>query len=228
MRRILRLLHYLRPYTLSALTSVALMAIVGAMSALRILLIKPIFDNVLQADMQPVNILVFHVPGVGWSINLQRLIPSHFHNAWTIVAIALIASALLKSVCDYAGTYLINYAGFGMVTDLRNHLYDAVLRRSVAFFQRYTTGALLSTLINDIERVQVAMSTVLSDFLQQFFTLIFMAFVVVIAGGSMAWVLLGFVPVIFFPHAGSVAACGAPRVVDRTSWRIFRTSCTKR
>ena len=198
MRRILRLLHYLRPYMLYALASVLLMAVVGAMSALRILLIKPIFDNVLQADMQPVNILVFRVPGVGWTINLQRLIPPHVHNAWTIVAIALIASALLKAVCDYVGTYLVNFAGFGMVTDLRNALYDAVLRRSVAFFQRYTTGALLSTLINDIERVQVAMSTVLSDFLQQLFTLIFMAFVVIIAGGSMAWVLLGFVPVIFF------------------------------
>ena len=198
MRRILRLMHYLRPYMLYALVSVVLMAVVGAMSALRILLVKPILDNVLSADMQPTRILVFTVPRVGWTINLQRLIPSHVHNAWTVVAIALIASALLKSVCDYVGTYLVNYAGFGMITDLRNDLYDAVLRRSVAFFQRYTTGALLSTLINDIERVQIAMSTVLSDFLQQFFTLIFTALVVVIAGGRMAWVLLGFTLVIFF------------------------------
>ena len=50
-------------------------------------------------------------------------------------------------------------AGFGMITDLRNDLYDAVLRRSVAFFQKHTTGTLLSTLINDIEKVQFAMST---------------------------------------------------------------------
>ena len=197
MRRILRLLHYLRPYMLYALVSVVLMAVVGAMTALRILLVKPILDNVLQADMQPIKILVFTVPRVGWTLNLQKFIPSHVHNAWTIVAIALVASALLKSVCDYAGTYLVNYAGFGMITDLRNDLYNAVLRRSVAFFQRYTTGALLSTLINDIERVQVAMSTVLSDFLQQFFTLIFTALVVVIAGGKLAFVLLGFTLVIF-------------------------------
>jgi subfamily B ATP-binding cassette protein MsbA len=197
MKRILRLLRYLRPYLLYALASVVLMAVVGAMAALRILLVKPILDNVLSADMQPANILVFTVPHLGWVINLQRFVPHHFHNAWNIVAFALVVSAALKSVCDYAGTYLVNYAGFGMITDLRNDLYGAVLRRSVAFFQRYTTGALLSTLINDIERVQVAMSTVLSDFLQQFFTLIFMAIVVVIAGGQLAWVLLGFVVVIF-------------------------------
>ena len=198
MRRILRLLTYLRPYSVFALISVVLMAVVGAMSALRILLVKPILDNVLSYEWQPARILLFPIPHTSWTLDLQRFIPSRVHNAWTIVAIALVSSALLKSVCDYAGTYLINYAGFGMITDLRNHLYDAVLRRSVSFFQRYTTGALLSTLINDIERVQVAMSTVLSDFLQQFFTLIFTALVVVIAGGKLAWVLLGFTLVIFF------------------------------
>ncbi len=198
MIRILRLLRYLRPYLLYTLLSVVLMAVVGAMAALRILLVKPILDNVLSAEAQPVNILIFHVPHTRWIINLQRFVPRHFHNAWTIVAFALVVSAAVKSVCDYTGTYLVNYAGFGMITDLRNALYDAVLRRSVAFFQRYTTGALLSTLINDIERVQIAMSTVLSDFLQQFFTLIFTAFVVVIAGGRLAWILLGFSLVILF------------------------------
>jgi subfamily B ATP-binding cassette protein MsbA len=197
MKRILRLLRYLKPYLLYALTSVVLMAVVGAMAALRILLVKPILDNVLSADAQPVTILIFTVPHLGWVINLQRFVPSHFHNAWTIVAFALVVSAAVKSVCDYTGTYLVNYAGFGMITDLRNDLYNAVLRRSVSFFQRYTTGSLLSTLINDIERVQVAMSTVLSDFLQQFFTLVFTAIVVIIAGGQLAWVLLGFTLVIF-------------------------------
>ncbi len=197
MRRILRLVKYLRPYSGYALLSVLLMALVGAMAALRVLLVKPILDNVLQADMQPVHILVFHVAHTGWTIDLQRFVPHTMHNAWTIVAFALIVSAIVKAVCDYAGTYLVNYAGFGMITDLRNDLYYAVLRRSVPFFQRYTTGSLLSTLINDIERVQIAMSTVLSDFLQQFFTLIFTALVVVIAGGRLAWVLLGFVLVIF-------------------------------
>ncbi|MEZ2346554.1 ABC transporter ATP-binding protein [Terriglobus sp. RCC_193] len=198
MKRILRLLWYLRPYLPFALMSVVLMAIVGAMAALRILLVKPILDNVLSAESQPANILVFTIPHTHWVINLQRFVPHHFHNAWTVVAYALFVSAVLKSICDYIGTYLVNYAGFGMITDLRNDLYGAVLKRSSTFFQRYTTGALLSTLINDIERVQIAMSTVLSDFLQQFFTLLFTAFVVVIAGGKLAWILLGFVVVIFY------------------------------
>lgn len=196
MKRIWRLLVYVRPYALSSLASVVLMAIVGAMSAFRLLLIKPIFDNVLSPDAPPGLVLVFRIPHTGVVVNLQQFLPSYFHNAWTVVAVALVSSALLKSVCDYTGTYLVNRAGFGMITDLRNDLYNAVLRRSVGFFQKHTTGTLLSTLINDIEKVQFAMSTVLSDFLQQFFTLIFTICAVVIIGGKLAWVLLLFVPVV--------------------------------
>jgi ATP-binding cassette, subfamily B, bacterial MsbA len=196
LRRIWRLLLYVRPYALYSLASVVLMAVVGAMAAFRILLVKPIFDNVLSPDAPPGLVLLFRIPHTNHVINLQRFLPSHFHNAWTVVAVALVGSALLKSVCDYSGTYLVNRAGFGMITDLRNDLYNAVLRRSVAFFQKHTTGTLLSTLINDIEKVQFAMSTVLSDFLQQFFTLVFTVAAVVIVGGQLAWILLLFLPVV--------------------------------
>jgi ATP-binding cassette, subfamily B, bacterial MsbA len=196
LRRIWRLLLYVRPYALYSLASVVLMAVVGAMAAFRILLVKPIFDNVLSPDAPPGLVLLFPIPHTHYVMNLQWLLPSHFHNAWTVVAVALVGSALLKSVCDYFGTYLVNRAGFGMITDLRNDLYNAVLRRSVAFFQKHTTGTLLSTLINDIEKVQFAMSSVMSDFLQQLFTLIFTAIAVVIVGGKLAWVLLLFLPVV--------------------------------
>ena len=70
------------------------------------------------------------------------------------------------------------------------------MRRSMAFFHRNPTGQLLSTIVNDIERVQFAMSNVLAEFLQQFFTLIFTAIAVALLGGKLALVLLLFVPVI--------------------------------
>jgi subfamily B ATP-binding cassette protein MsbA len=127
---------------------------------------------------------------------LQRFVPSHFSNAWTVVAFALVAATVLKGIFDYLGTYLVNYAGYGMITDLRNDVHDSILRRSAAFFQQHSTGTLLSAIINDIERVQYAMSTVLAEFLQQVFTLIFVAGVVIVLGGKLAWVLVLFIPLV--------------------------------
>ncbi len=144
------------------------------------------------------------LPTSRWTLQLNWFVPGHFHNVWTMVAFALVAATVLKGIFDYLGTYLVNYAGFGMITDLRNELYTATLRRSVAFFQKHTTGTLLSALINDMERVQYAMSTVLAEFLQQLFTLIFTACVVVLLGGKLAWVLVLFVPFVL----GSVRRIG--------------------
>jgi ATP-binding cassette, subfamily B, bacterial MsbA len=193
MTRLLRLLGYVKPYWVQAIASVILMAAVGLLDAFRLLLVGPIFERVLDPHAPNVKISLL---GPRFSLNLQQFVPSHFHNPWTIVAFALIVSTLLKGICDYCGTYLVNYAGFGMITDLRDDLYDAILRRSISFFQKHTTGTLVSTLINDIERVQFAMSSVLAEFLQQLFTLIFTAFVVVAIGGRLAWILLLFVPVV--------------------------------
>ncbi len=195
MRQLTRLLGYVRPYSVQFFLSVLLMAVVGAMDAFRVLLIGPVFDKVLNPASPTQNLtLVNRIPGVQRALDLQQLIPSYFHNAWTVVAVALVGSTVIKGLCDYAGTYLVNHAGFGLITDLRNRLYGSILGRSAGFFSQYATGKLVSTVINDVEKVQFALSTVLAEFLQQFFTLIFTATVVVLLGGKLAWVLVLFIP----------------------------------
>jgi subfamily B ATP-binding cassette protein MsbA len=198
MRQLTRLVRYALPYWWQILSSVVLMALVGALDAFKFLLIRPIFDRVLNPSTGSKDIQLFVVPITHHPVYLQQLVPSHFTNAWTMVAVALVGSTLLKGIFDYTGTYLVNHAGFGMITDLRDDLYNAILRRSAAFFSKHTTGTLLSTIVNDIERVQYAMSTVLAEFLQQFFTFLAVAAVVVVLGGNLAWVLLLFVPVIVY------------------------------
>src|SRR5208337_4813146 len=177
MRQLTRLVRYVLPFLLQLVPGVVLLAAVGFLEAFRLVLVKPILDRVLNPSSGSDNIQLFTVPNTHHVVYLQQFVPAHFHNAWTIVAYALVGSTILKGLFDYAGTYLVNHAGFGMITDLRNDLYDSVLRRSAAFFQKHTTGTLISTIINDIERVQYAMSSVLAEFLQQFFTFLFTALV---------------------------------------------------
>lgn len=198
MRQLTRLLRYLVPYWWQFIPSVLLLAAVGFLDAFRVLLVGPVLDRVLNPSSGSDNILLFTIPHTHHTIYLQRFVPAHFHNAWTVVAYAFVASTILKGVFDYAGTYLVNYAGYGLITDLRNSLYGSILRRSAAFFQKHSTGTLLSTIVSDIERVQFAMSSILSEFLQQFFTFVFTAGVVIVLGKKLAWLLLLFVPVIIF------------------------------
>jgi ATP-binding cassette, subfamily B, bacterial MsbA len=198
MRQLMRLVRYALPYWWQIVSSVVLMAAVGALDAFKYLLVRPVFDRVLNPASGSKEIQLFTIPHTHHIVYLQQFVPSRITNAWSAVAFALVASTILKGICDYTGTYLVNHAGFGMITDLRDDLYNAIIRRSSAFFSKHATGTILSAIVNDIERVQYAMSTVLAEFLQQFFTFVFVAGVVVVLGKDLAWVLLLFVPIIIY------------------------------
>jgi subfamily B ATP-binding cassette protein MsbA len=194
MRQLTRLFAFLRPYLPHFMGSILLLAVVGLMDAFRILLMGPIIDRVLNPKTPGRSLTLFPVPGTQHVVYLQDFVPQHFNNPLTVVAVALVGTALIKGVCDYIGTYLVNHAGFGLITDLRNRLYESVLQRSVAFFSRHSTGTLVSTVVNDVEKVQITLTIALAEFVQQFFTLVFLVGVVIVLGHKLALVLLIFVP----------------------------------
>ncbi len=197
MKNCARLLRYGFSYALPWFISVIFLAAAGLLDNFRVLLLQPIFDKVLRPDAPPGPIILGDIHS-RWHFDLRIIIPHflHMHNAWTVVAVVLIVATLVKGVFSYAGTYLVNYAGFGTITDLRNHLYEVTLRRSASFFHKHPTGTILSTLINDVDRVQLAASTVIGQFLQQFFTFLVGLVLVIRLGGNLSWALLLFIPVV--------------------------------
>jgi subfamily B ATP-binding cassette protein MsbA len=198
MKKYFRLLRFGLPYAVQWMPGVVLLAAVGLLDALRMALFVPILGVVLKPQTSDNSLVLFPTAPLHWQVDMHKIIPPgvHIHNVLNIVALALVGSTVIKGLCDYLGTYLVNYAGFGMVTDLRNHLYEVIIRRSSSFYHRHTTGTILSTLINDVDRVQTAVSQVLGEFLQQFFTFLATVALVIILGGRLSWALLLFVPVV--------------------------------
>ncbi len=197
MRSFFRLVRYGIPYSFQWALGVVLLAAVGILDTFRVLLLQPVFDQVLRPDT-PDGPILLGMPKSRWQFDLRTFVPHflHMHNAWTVVATSIIAATIAKGVCDYLGTYLVSYAGYGMITDLRNHLYEATLRRSASFFHKHATGTILSTLINDVDRVQLALSSVIGEFLQQFFTFLVGIVFVIRLGGHLSWALVLFIPVV--------------------------------
>ena len=108
MKNFLRLLRYGLPYVLHILPGVLLLAMVGLLDNFRTLLFQPILNNVLDPKA-PDGPITLGLPKSQWHFDLRILVPHFMHNAWTVVAFALIASTIVKGLCDYLGTYLVNY-----------------------------------------------------------------------------------------------------------------------
>jgi len=201
MSQLKRLLSFIRPYSLRFFVAVVLMAAVGACEALRILLIQPVFDRVLDPRADSAPIRLFQMPFGGQSIYLQDFLPHWVHNVWTMVAIALIAVTVVKGLAEFLATYFVNYVGHSVVRDLRNLLYSRIIQQSISFFTRNPTGRLMSAITNDIEKIQNAVSQVSAEFLKECFTLIGLMAVVFYVDWQLALFSLVLVPFVVFPSA---------------------------
>lgn len=182
-----RLLHYVRPYFAPLLLSVLLMGIVGAAQGFLAVLIGPVFDRVLKPDSPDTLVTLFTIPGFNHTVYLQDLLPASIHNVRTLVAIAILATFIIKGLCDYGGNYMVNYVGFSAVTDLRQRVFDRVLRQDATFFESNSTGRVMSSIMNDLEKIQVATSHMLADWLRQSFSVVFLLCVVIQKTGGSRW-----------------------------------------
>lgn len=201
MKDLLRLLRFVRPYFAPLTLSVLLMAGVGAAQALMALLIGPVFDRVLQPDSPESPIPLITVPGFNHPVFLHDFMPGAIHNVWTMVATAIVAAFLVKGVCDYLGNYMVNYVGLSAVTDLRQKVFDRVLRQDANFFETNSTGRLMSSIMNDLEKIQVATSHMLADWLRQSFSAVFLLWVVIQKDWRLALVSLTVLPFVLLPTA---------------------------
>ena len=199
MNELLRLLSYARRYWLHLAGSVVLMAAVGATQALTALLIGPIFDRVLNPSAADVPVLLFTDPIFQQKIYLHQIVPASIHNVWTMVAFSILAVFITKGVCDYFANYLINYVGASSVTDLRNNVFDKIVKQGAQFFESHSTGKLMSSIMNDIDKIQVATSHILADFLRQSFVTLGLLFVLMNKDWKLAAVSLTVLPFVIVP-----------------------------
>lgn len=196
-----RLFAYARPYWPALLASVVLMAFVGASQAALALLIRPIFDRVLDPQSPDAPVSLFTLPRFGIDITLNSLFPAAIHNVWTMVALGILAVFLVKGICDYAANYLISFVGLGVIKDLRQRVFDHVLRQDSRFFELNATGRLMSSIMNDIEKIQVAVSHMLADWLRQSFSALGLLIVLLQHDWKLAIASITLLPFVLIPTA---------------------------
>ncbi|MGH9481298.1 MAG: ABC transporter ATP-binding protein [Terriglobales bacterium] len=200
MRNFFRLLRFVGRYISAFIAALGLMAFAGGFDAGVVLLVAPVVDKMLSPATGggPILLLKQRPPLLRHDFYLN-LHPAGFHNPASIIGLALVVFIVLKALCEYAGAYLINYVGYGAITDLRNAVFDKLVHQSAAFFQRQATGRIMSTAINDIERIQFAASASLADAVQQSFTLIFFTLLLLLLNWRLTLAAVILTPLVIVP-----------------------------
>ncbi len=122
-----RLLSYVRPYWKPLLLTSTLLLLQTGFNLLPPLFQREIVDNVIGAS------------------DLSRL--------WGLIG-ALIGVHLLSQIVDFGDLYIRHALGERVIYDLRVHIYAHLQRLSLAFFERTSTGELMSRVTNDVNSLE--------------------------------------------------------------------------
>ena len=81
------------------------------------------------------------------------------------IIVLILVVFLLKNVFDFARTYLVAWVEQSVTRDLRNEVYDHVLRLDLSFFGRTRVGQITSRLTHDVEQIRRLLTTELARLL---------------------------------------------------------------
>jgi ATP-binding cassette, subfamily B, bacterial MsbA len=179
-------------------TGVVCLSLVGLAEGLIALMITPIFDRVLNPGAPDSRLFLITNPLTHKAIYLNSFLP-RIHSVGTMFTVAILVVFLGKAIAEYLGNILVQYAGIAGVTDLRNQVYAKVVRQPIGFFQHHPTGRVLSTIINDVERVRNMFSDYLSAGFRHIFTLLFLVMVLLATSWKMTLGSVVLLPLVVLP-----------------------------
>ncbi len=125
-----RLISYVRPYMGRMIVAVACIILAAGGNLAVPWIIKDVIDQVLiNKDMAMLN----------------------------IIAIGILIIFFLRGIFFFGQTYLMSYIGQRVIIDIREAVYRQLQRLSLGYFDKRQTGAIMSSVTNDVSALQAAL-----------------------------------------------------------------------
>ena len=169
-----RLIKLAKPHLPKFILAMLCMLVVGGLTSVLAFLVKPVLDDIFMKK----------------NAAMLKWIP-----------IAVVAIYMLKGLCTYVQTILMNFIGQRVVADIRNRLYQVIQTQSMSFFTKNPTGILMSRITNDVNSMQGAVSEAVTSLLKDSFTLICLMFVIFYRDWQLALVAMVIFPLTIYPIA---------------------------
>ena len=132
-RLLKRSMGYFTPYKIRIIVSVISMAVVAACSGAAAFLVKPALDNIFIDKDE--HSLIF-------------------------IPVVLIGVFLLKGIFRFLQNYEMNYCGLKVLEELRNELYEKMIRLPLGFFEDNQVGMLMSRILNDVTQIRSSLPSI--------------------------------------------------------------------
>jgi subfamily B ATP-binding cassette protein MsbA len=165
-------LPYYKHYKKEIFLAVLGMIMVSISSAAVAYLIKPVLDKIFIEKNQ----------------HLLYLLP-----------LGIIVIYFIKGLGRYMQTYYVTYIGEDVVRQIRDKFLKYILSFDMDYFKKTHSGELVSRIINDINRIQGAISHNLANFIRDILMALFLLGVVIYQSPKLAFFAIIILPIIIYP-----------------------------
>ena len=160
-------MRYVRPYRARFLGGFACSGMVAILTGVYAWLARPVLDGIFIEK------------------NEQLLM---------VLPLAILAVAAVKALFSYGVGYLMAYVGNRVVADIRQELFQQLMRMPIGFHDSNTSGRLVSRIVNDVGLMANAASSVVKDMFQNVLTFLAMVGVILYQDWKLAGISLVVIP----------------------------------
>jgi ATP-binding cassette subfamily B protein len=104
-------------------------------------------------------------------VTATNVTPESFKVVTTLSLVAL-GVYVLKALMQFLRSYMAHLAGWGVVADVRKHIYEHLQALSLRYYEDKQTGQLMSRVINDTELFEQLISHAIPDVIVNLITLV--------------------------------------------------------
>jgi len=116
-----------------------------------------------------------------------------------LLPIAIILAYLFKGIGAVLQQYYISYIGEDIVRKIRDKFLSHIMSFDLDYFKKTHSGELVSRILNDINRIQNAISSSFANMLRDILMAIFLLAVVIYQNPKLAFFALIILPLIIYP-----------------------------
>ncbi len=189
-KKIKLILRSLRQYKTPALITPIFMIIEAALECALPFVMSIFVDTIEKIDTAEDIMVAFPYENANFHLSLNVSLFG--------LIIVLISMAIVSLACGILGGVFGSKASVGLAANLRSDLYKKLESFSFANIDKFSASSLITRMTTDISNVQMAFMMCIRIVIRAPLMMIFSAVMAFIAGGQMAWIFVGLIPIIGF------------------------------
>ncbi|MDP4186721.1 MAG: ABC transporter ATP-binding protein [Bacteroidota bacterium] len=196
MNSVLKIAKYIKPYWLNALLNIIFNLLSSFFALFTYSLVIPFLSVLFDRQKLVTQAVPFSLSASSIQHNLNYILSKiviDYGQAKSLMFIALlvVVMSLFKNAFVFLANYFVTYVRTGVVRDIRQLLYDKILKLPLSYYSDEKKGDIISKMTTDVQEIEVSiMSSLEMIFRDPITIIIFMTALIKMSASLTAFVLI--------------------------------------